>query len=403
MKYGIVTVQHTRNIGDDIQSYAAMRFLPHVDYFIERENMDAFVSDDGEPVSTIMNGWFMYNKLCWPISYYINPLYVSMHFHQTDSLKVQQSFLQGFGKKDLIEHEPIGCRDLETMSYLEENQIQAYFSGCLTLTLEIEKDVEHNEKLFLVDLPDQLREDLARKALALGIEVETVEHENADRSGMTWDERFKETEKLLCAYKGARAVITTRLHCALPCLALGTPVLLIDDPDIVENNRFSGLKQYLHVCSEAELRNSTYEYSIKHPPRNSEAWRPLKNSLESTIRTWVQWSEEHEADLQHRTKLQASTLSERLAWKNTCLEGMIKRLEAEWTESHQWMETQARQLQELQDTVSRDEYGKLAEKYQQLDHRLYEIVNSSSWKAGRAITFIPRKLKTLLFNRGKGN
>ncbi|MHB9292886.1 hypothetical protein Holit_01999 [Hollandina sp. SP2] len=39
------------------------------------------------------------------------------------------------GIKYLKKHEPIGCRDYGTVKLLGKYGINAYFSGCLTLTL----------------------------------------------------------------------------------------------------------------------------------------------------------------------------------------------------------------------------------------------------------------------------
>jgi exopolysaccharide biosynthesis predicted pyruvyltransferase EpsI len=51
---------------------------------------------------------------------------------------------------------------------------------------------------------------------------------------------------ILNKYKSAKCVITSRLHAALPCLALGTPVLLINtQPD---QYRFEGLKELTRNC-----------------------------------------------------------------------------------------------------------------------------------------------------------
>ena len=36
MKYGLVYFDETDNIGDDIQSYAIMQFLPQIDYLTEK-------------------------------------------------------------------------------------------------------------------------------------------------------------------------------------------------------------------------------------------------------------------------------------------------------------------------------------------------------------------------------
>ena len=43
--------------------------------------------------------------------------------------------------------------------------------------------------------------------------------------------RFDRAAWLLGIYSSAKAVVTGRLHCALPCLALGTPVLFVESAD----------------------------------------------------------------------------------------------------------------------------------------------------------------------------
>ena len=43
--YGLMYYKSTDNIGDDIQTYAAMKFLPHIDYYIDREDLSCFVPD----------------------------------------------------------------------------------------------------------------------------------------------------------------------------------------------------------------------------------------------------------------------------------------------------------------------------------------------------------------------
>ena len=48
MKYGLIVFKETENIGDDIQSYAAIKYLPQVDYYIEREKLDEFVPENEE-------------------------------------------------------------------------------------------------------------------------------------------------------------------------------------------------------------------------------------------------------------------------------------------------------------------------------------------------------------------
>lgn len=80
MKYGILFNKSNMNIGDDIQAYATERFLPRIDCFIDREHIDSFESENGEPVAVIMNAWYMWQKWNWPPSKYIYPLMTGFHY-----------------------------------------------------------------------------------------------------------------------------------------------------------------------------------------------------------------------------------------------------------------------------------------------------------------------------------
>ena len=62
MKYGLLVFKETDNIGDDIQAYAAERFLPKVDYYIDRESVNVLMPNNQERVAMIMNALYMYNK-----------------------------------------------------------------------------------------------------------------------------------------------------------------------------------------------------------------------------------------------------------------------------------------------------------------------------------------------------
>ena len=66
MKYGVIAHTTTTNLGDDVQTYAAMKLLPRVDYFLTRERLDSFRSENNEPVAVVMNAWWMWEKWNWP-------------------------------------------------------------------------------------------------------------------------------------------------------------------------------------------------------------------------------------------------------------------------------------------------------------------------------------------------
>ena len=81
MKYGVLYRKTTKNIGDDMQSYAAEQWLPHTDYLVDIEAMDSFKADDDEPVATIMSAWYMWEKWNWPPSKYVYPLWIGLHYN----------------------------------------------------------------------------------------------------------------------------------------------------------------------------------------------------------------------------------------------------------------------------------------------------------------------------------
>ena len=128
VKYGLI-VAFTGNLGDDIQSLAALQFLPRVDYVIHREYMVKYMNmiRNEEEVKVIVNGWFMHLPRNWYIAENVKPLFISFHYTHRE--------LPPHIKKDLKSHEPIGARDLYTQKLLSREGIRSYFSGCLTLTL----------------------------------------------------------------------------------------------------------------------------------------------------------------------------------------------------------------------------------------------------------------------------
>lgn len=59
MKYGLIYYKNTHNLGDDILSYVGKKFLPKVDYYIDREHLDVFIPDEKEYVQLLpMVGFF---------------------------------------------------------------------------------------------------------------------------------------------------------------------------------------------------------------------------------------------------------------------------------------------------------------------------------------------------------
>ena len=61
---------------------------------------------------------------------------------------------------------------------------------------------------------------------------------------------MKEAEWLVRLYAKAKFVVTSRIHCALPCLGLGTPVLYVEDinQSVASSCRLGGLIELMNVA-----------------------------------------------------------------------------------------------------------------------------------------------------------
>lgn len=286
-KYGLIVFKNTDNIGDDIQSYAQSQFLPHIDYVIDREQIDSFVPDNNEIVNCIMNAWWLNKRTNWPPSPYINPLPVSMHMRNTE--EDSPTYLDGMGMQWFKKYEPIGLRDDLVKKYLDEAGVKNYQSGCMTLTIKKNPKLKTKPYICVNDIDEELLKKLKEFT---NIEIKIMKHDinPQETAKLTWEERKKRVQKLLDTYQQAICVITSRLHCTLPCLALEVPVLLIynDENQDVINRMHLFLECCNHISKKESIENfdKIKEY-IEKPPQNPEKYKEFRKSLTDKCQDFV--------------------------------------------------------------------------------------------------------------------
>lgn len=276
------------NVGDYIQSLAAKQYFEEgVDEYIERESLDSY---EGDSAKLILNGWFMHHPENWPPNDKIQPLFVSFHINSV----AMEKMLRPESISYLKQHEPIGCRDRFTMETLKAHGVRSFFSGCLTLTLgksykrnSASKNVCFVDPFFprdnsfyavakaLIVIAANLKviKAVAKKkygrcsARSLIKAAEFYRHYGTLFTddvigGATYisqelrNEDFKsDAEKFKCAddflrlYSKATYVITSRIHCALPCLGIGVPVFYVNNANQSETSscRLGGLLDLFNV------------------------------------------------------------------------------------------------------------------------------------------------------------
>lgn len=258
MKYGVLTFSYRNfdnfsrdfaadgvisvNVGDYMQTtairsmYKRLGVDPADIFSVDR---DAIRSHAGEKTLTLMNGCFY--RWCFPTPATIHPVFVG--FQTTEPVVVE--FLDYFRT-----HAPIGCRDHVTRDLFRKHGVEAFTTGCLTLSLAPRSSAPSNGKVFAVYGSHNAGFPAAALRNAPQSVLERVEFVSQRKPVHAWPLPAREmalTERfavqLLRRYAREAARIVTPLHhAAAPALALGIPVTLCrraDDP------RFSYLKEIL--------------------------------------------------------------------------------------------------------------------------------------------------------------
>jgi lipopolysaccharide biosynthesis glycosyltransferase len=162
-------------------------------------------------------GWHMhplYNlRYDFPYHPNVQPLFVSFHVNRLD-------MLSGDGIAYLRRHAPIGCRDWNTVFLLLSAGIDAFFSGCMTTTVDglfpTRAEVYHGGgAVAVIDLPNEVAGGGAIR----------ISHQSDDFRSVPLTDGLRIADAALGRYqRELSGAITGRLHAYLPLTALGVPV-----------------------------------------------------------------------------------------------------------------------------------------------------------------------------------
>ena len=313
-----------QNIGDYIQSLAAKQFIKNRDViYVNRDHLNNY---EGKKIKLVMNGWFSHIPENFPPNSNIIPLFVAFHLNST----IKDKFLTNQVIEYLKKFEPIGCRDKYTVSVLKEKGITAYFSGCLTLTLGKEyKTLEKNDNVYIVDpfigldfsflsiirimktlllknkFVHRLQKEMFNKvtlktaiksSLFINQYSKVWGHDFLTKANYihhmftcnSYDEYFLKADELIKKYAAAKLVITSRIHVALPCTGLETPVIFVNAANDTQLStcRFDGLIDLFNILNHNGVEllndgnidlispniNSTYKIFVSQLIKKCEAF-----------------------------------------------------------------------------------------------------------------------------------
>ena len=276
--YLISTHNHGMNIGDEMQQLAGLQFMPHVSEFVERDDLSeswgegGTVQHGGTGNSTIIfaNAWYDKTAKTWPPPPHLNPVYLSMHF-EDDALPLKSSSLKS------LTYWPVGSRDTASNVLLQKHWIPASMLGDLTNTLApiCDRSKGGSHKVRIIDVSDSVLKAIVPKDVIDGAVFDT--HKSLPPSQKVDNQlaRYADAYGHLRDYCESKLIITERIHAALPSVAMGTPVLLIDDAGslpggggAVGDLRLADAKQFMHVATVAGGAPAGFDWH--HPPHNPE-------------------------------------------------------------------------------------------------------------------------------------
>jgi Polysaccharide pyruvyl transferase len=124
----------------------------------------------------------------------------------------------------------IGCRDHVTAKFLQQHDVPVFLCRCATLSFP--RYEGPREQIVCVDVSPAIVERVRRRYRQQLGEVITLTHHlprpsPADMTDRLIRSQFERAHHFLSLYRSAALVVTNRIHVALPCLAFGTPVIVL--------------------------------------------------------------------------------------------------------------------------------------------------------------------------------
>ncbi len=222
------------NLGDYIQ-------------FVAIENLYKYMGLKPEEIVHLSSGElenYKGEKLIFPINYifadhefcpFINngriaissdiiPVFLGISFKETfwEFTEERTAYLKKYA--------PIGCRDYNTYQHMQELGIESYIAGCITTTFPKRDENNKNyDTVFCVEAPEDVISYMPQR---LRDKAEFLEHVVPFTKEQFYDSSYVMNyvkDRLKLYRTKAKMVVTSRLHCAIPCMAMGIPVILVKE------------------------------------------------------------------------------------------------------------------------------------------------------------------------------
>ena len=273
----------------------------------------------------------------------------------------------------------------------------------MTLTTEKFENVKKEDYICIVDVEDDVYEKIKKSTKR---EIKKITHSVDSKiiQKKSFEQRMNDVEKLLKTYQAVHIVVTSRLHVALPSIALGTPVILIVKKNY-EKDRLETFLKYpsAHYFSEefCEFNNEIISDILEQKKENNNEYKEIREKLIEKCTEFIEKSEKdglnndllpdvielHEI---LRKKAKANIYEYEKNYRN--FQNEIEDMKNEEDELEKIILNEREEKKKLVSKMKKDE-----EKYMMQKEILDNIYNSKSWKLLEKY----RKIKNNIYIRRK--
>ena len=231
----VLSYKQTQNLGDAVQTLALIEYLKSINIdltninFVDKQALVTHHYFNKKNSKYIINGWHRREEEPLPKEAF----FVSIH--------ASKEHLSLINKNQII-----GCRDIWTLENCKKLNIQSYLTGCVTITIPVRSKISSN-KILDIDINNK-----SDNHIQLTQKIDKF---------LSWSEQLSLAKIRLKEMSESDLVRTTRLHCLLPCIAMGIPVILESIPHY-QPERFSFFDKYIPFNKVIELNSGVREQLI---------------------------------------------------------------------------------------------------------------------------------------------
>lgn len=259
MKYALLTFngKFNYNLGDELQLIVTDQLMTQAQIpasnriQIPYNELSNWIPADKTPVYLPINFPFLkgVKGIDCLFSDYIHPIFIGFTWLCDYLSSSEIAYLRRF--------EPIGCRDEYTYHTMQKYGIHSWLNGCATLTYDASKPSCSGTSTFFVDVPEAALSKIPAEITSHAKYLSQVISKDSygDRDALSIAK-----ERYAYYRENAGLVVTSRLHCAVPCLAMGIPVIMI------VNNvsfRMSWLEKLLPIYTVDEIDSIDWSYPVR--------------------------------------------------------------------------------------------------------------------------------------------